>query len=169
MYTSGTTGLPKPVAIRHNRFCVGSSLFYPMAKLNPDDRIYITLPLYHGNGGIIGVSCCLLGGVTIVLRKRFSASNFWKECIEYKCTIMMYVGEICRYLVNQTVSPLDRQHSIRKAIGNGMRSHVWSEFKDRFGIEILEFYASSEGNCNMINLTGKPYFRLIFNQIFTVS
>jgi solute carrier family 27 fatty acid transporter 1/4 len=155
IYTSGTTGLPKPVEVRHNRYCTGAALFYPCGKLNKNDIIYVTLPLYHANAHMIGVGCALLAGVTIALRKKFSATNFWKECIDYKCTIILYVGEICRYLVNQPASPLDRQHTVRKAIGNGMRANVWSEFKKRFGVEVLEFYASSEGNCNLINLDGK--------------
>lgn len=68
-------------------------------------------------------------GATVVLRKKFSATNFWSECIRYNCTAFIYVGEICRYLVNQPVSELDRQHRIRVAIGNGLRENVWREFK----------------------------------------
>jgi len=64
----------------------------------------------------------------------------------------MYVGEICRFLVNQPVSPLDKQHKIRKAIGNGLRSNVWKEFYSRFNVKCVEFYAASEGNCTMSTL-----------------
>ena len=71
----------------------------------------------------------MLKGATVVLRKKFSATNFWSECIRYNCTAFIYVGEICRYLVNQPVSELDRQHRIRVAIGNGLRENVWREFK----------------------------------------
>jgi len=69
------------------------------------------------------------------LRRKFSASNFWKDCIAYDCTSFIYVGEICRFLVNQPPSPLDKQHKIRKAIGNGLRENVWIEFNQRFNIE----------------------------------
>jgi hypothetical protein len=69
--------------------------------------------------------------------------------------VMVYVGEVCRYLVNQPVSTLDRQHKIKIAMGNGMRSTVWSEFNKRFGIKLLEFYAASEGNCTLFNIPGK--------------
>jgi solute carrier family 27 fatty acid transporter 1/4 len=68
---------------------------------------------------------------------------------------MVYVGEVCRYLVNQPPSELDRKHKIRVAIGNGMRENVWTEFNARFGIRPLEFYAASEGNCTLINIPGK--------------
>jgi acyl-CoA synthetase (AMP-forming)/AMP-acid ligase II len=89
------------------------------------------------------------------LRNKFSATNFWKDCIEYKCTVFIYVGEICRFLVNQPVSPLDQQHTIRKALGNGLRENVWKEFYSRFRVECVEFYAASEGNCTMGKLKKK--------------
>ena len=74
------------------------------------------------------------GEIYKVLRKRFSASSFWKDCIAYDCTSFIYVGEICLFLVNQPASPLERQHKIRVALGNGLRESIWREFDDRFKI-----------------------------------
>ena len=153
VYTSGTTGLPKPAVIKHNRFSAGGFSFFDAARLSADDVVLVTLPIYHGVGVIIGMGAAITSGATVVLRKKFSASNFWKECIQYKCTAFVYVGEICRFLVNQPPSPLDRQHTVRKAIGNGLRANVWKEFHSRFKVRCIEFYAASEGNCTMINLT----------------
>ncbi len=62
---------------------------------------------------------------------------------------MMYVGEVCRYLVNQPPSPYDKQHTVKYAIGNGLRANVWAEFENRFNIKPIEFYAASEGNCTL--------------------
>jgi acyl-CoA synthetase (AMP-forming)/AMP-acid ligase II len=111
--------------------------------------VYCTLPIYHANGGLIGIGMALVSGATVVLRKKFSASNFWKDCIEYKCTAIVYVGELLRYLVNQPESHLDKKHSVRIALGNGLRSNVWTEFVKRFGVKPIEFYAASEGNCTL--------------------
>jgi fatty-acyl-CoA synthase len=71
----------------------------------------------------------------------------------------IYVGEICRYLVNQPPSEFDKKHSIKVAIGNGLRSNVWQQFYDRFGIRALEFYAASEGNCITCNYTAVTVFK----------
>ena len=82
------------------------------------------------------------------------------------CTVFMYVGEICRFLVNQPVSPLDKQHRIRKAIGNGLRKNVWKEFYSRFNVKCVEFYAASEGNCTM---SMKNLFALfLVNEVFLI-
>ena len=63
---------------------------------NPDDIIYNTLPLYHSNGGCIGVGACLFNGNTVALRRKFSASRFWADCIETKATVcgMAFVFQI---------------------------------------------------------------------------
>ena len=169
IYTSGTTGLPKPAVIKESRFLGGTMVFFELAGLTPNDVVLVTLPIYHGNGGIIGIGSAICSGATVVLRQRFSASKFWMECIQYKCTAFVYVGELCRFLVNQPASPLDKQHHIRKAIGNGLRQNVWSEFYKRFGVKCVEFYAASEGNCNMINTVsriGSCGFVPLVNRIF---
>ena len=50
----------------------------------------------------------------------------------------------------------DKDHKVRLAIGNGVRTDVWREFLDRFGnIEVREFYASTEGNVGFVNYVGK--------------
>lgn len=112
IYTSGTTGLPKPAIIKHSRYIAGGFSFFQAAKLTTDDVFYVTLPIYHSNAGVIGIGAALISGATAVLRKKFSASNFWKDCIKYECTAFSYVGEVCRYLLNQPESPLDRQHKV---------------------------------------------------------
>ena len=155
IYTSGTTGLPKPAVIKQSRYCAGGLTFFRAASFKKDDIVYITLPLYHANGGVIGMGAALVSGATVVLRNKFSASNFWKDCIENRCTIFIYVGEICRFLVNQPPSEFDRQHSVRKALGNGLRENVWRDFYQRFNVKCVEFYAASEGNCTMVNITSK--------------
>lgn len=58
-----------------------------MLNLHSDDRIYDPLPLYHTAGGILGAGQALIGGVTVVLRRKFSATKYWSECIHYECTV----------------------------------------------------------------------------------
>lgn len=41
-------------------------------------------------------------GATLVLKKKFSASQFWNDCRKHDVTIFQYIGELCRYLCNQT-------------------------------------------------------------------
>ncbi|CAF0927905.1 unnamed protein product [Didymodactylos carnosus] len=156
IYTSGTTGLPKAAVIKHSRFLLGSFGFLVATGINSKDIVYNTLPLYHSHGGWIGVTYSLMGGATVVFRKKFSASNFWKDCIKYKCTCFLYVGELCRFLLAQPSSPDDQNHQVRFASGNGLRTNLWQQFSNRFNIKnIQEFYAATESNAYFFNIDSK--------------
>jgi acyl-CoA synthetase (AMP-forming)/AMP-acid ligase II len=147
IYTSGTTGLPKPAIIRHNRAVGAGFTFTSSASVNENDVLYLALPIYHASGALIGIGSAFVSGVTVVLKSKFSASSFWKDVVKYKCTAFVYVGEICRFLVNSPVVPEEKEHKIRVALGNGLRMNIWKQFDERFKIKCVEFYASSEGNC----------------------
>ncbi len=157
IYTSGTTGLPKAAKITHMRAQLYMRSFAGATKLDAEDKLYCVLPLYHATGGLCGVGSALLNGGTLVLRRRFSASHFWPDVAEHGCTAFVYIGELCRYLVNQPSRPEETQQHLRLAFGNGLRPEVWEEFQSRFRVErILEFYGSTEGNVSMFNFDGKP-------------
>lgn len=121
-----------------------------------DDVIYNTLPMYHAAGSCLGLSAGLLYGLTVVMRKKFSASNFWTDCIKYNCTVANYIGEICRFLYSVPPKPTDNQHKIRLMYGNGLRPQLWANFVKRFNIkDISEIYGATEGNSNIINFANK--------------
>nr|XP_048688012.1 long-chain fatty acid transport protein 1 isoform X2 [Caretta caretta]XP_048688014.1 long-chain fatty acid transport protein 1 isoform X2 [Caretta caretta] len=156
IYTSGTTGMPKAAIVVHSRYYRIAAFGYCAYRMHPEDILYNCLPLYHSAGNIMGVGQCLIHGVTVVIRKKFSASRFWDDCTKYKCTIIQYIGEICRYLLNQPVREAEVQHHVRLALGNGLRPTIWEDFTRRFRIkQIGEFYGATECNCSIANLDGK--------------
>lgn len=157
IYTSGTTGMPKAANISHLRFYTMANAFAAVANARESDRMYNVLPLYHSAGGICAIGATLTVGGSVILRRKFSASTFWEDCHRYEATLFQYIGELCRYLLNAPVHPLERQHKIRRAIGNGLRPEIWTKFRDRFAIpEIVEFYGATEGNVSLVNLDGTP-------------
>ncbi|XP_056264277.1 long-chain fatty acid transport protein 1-like [Pseudoliparis swirei] len=156
IYTSGTTGMPKAAVVVHSRYFRIAAFGFHSFGLRRDDVIYNCLPLYHSAGTIMGVGQCLLFGVTVVVRRKFSASRFWDDCVKHNCTVIQYIGEICRYLLAQPVRSSEARHRVRVAIGNGLRPSAWEEFVQRFRIlRIGEFYGATECNCSMLNIDGK--------------
>ncbi|XP_035957818.2 long-chain fatty acid transport protein 2 isoform X2 [Halichoerus grypus] len=101
IYTSGTTGLPKAATINHQRLWYATG-FINAVGVKEDDVIYTTLPLYHSAALMIGVHGCILTGATLVLRNKFSASQFWDDCRKYNVTVIQYIGELLRYLCNSS-------------------------------------------------------------------
>ncbi|XP_063871974.1 long-chain fatty acid transport protein 1-like [Scylla paramamosain] len=157
IYTSGTTGLPKAAIIKHSRYLFFCAAAYHMATLREEDIIYNPLPLYHTAGGMVGMGQVLVFNCTAVIRRKFSASQFWIEAKKHNCTVGQYVGELCRYLLNTPPKPEDTQHKVRVMFGNGVRPQIWKQFTSRFKMPVIaEFYGSTEGIANIMNMDGKP-------------
>ncbi|PLB34192.1 putative bifunctional fatty acid transporter/acyl-CoA synthetase (FAT1) [Aspergillus candidus] len=149
IYTSGTTGKPKACAIRNFMALVTST---PLTSDVSDPakyfplRIYSPLPLFHGTAYFTGLCYSVGTGGTLCLRRKFSASQFWKDVHDSQATRILYIGELCRYLLATPPSPFDKDHSCIVAAGNGLREEIWERFRQRFGVpEIREFYRSTEG------------------------
>jgi acyl-CoA synthetase (AMP-forming)/AMP-acid ligase II len=154
IYTSGTTGLPKAAVVRHHRLFRGGRVWSGAAlRYGPNDVHYNCLPLYHSNAVVLATSSVITAGVTLALSRKFSRSRFWDEVRESGATSFIYIGELCRYLMNADPSPRDRDHKVRVVTGNGLRPDIWEAFQQRFGVaRVAEFYGATEGNCITINL-----------------
>ncbi|XP_034752490.1 long-chain fatty acid transport protein 6 [Etheostoma cragini] len=153
IFTSGTTGLSKAARVGHLKAII-SMTFFQMCGATSDDIIYITLPLYHMSASLLGIGGCIHLGATCVLKKKFSASQFWSDCVKHDVTVVQYIGELCRYLCNHPPVPEEKAHRVRLAAGSGLRSDVWKEFVKRFGkIQIREGYGLTEASVGFLNYT----------------
>ncbi|KAG9337835.1 hypothetical protein JZ751_027486 [Albula glossodonta] len=132
IYTSGTTGLPKAAIVVHSRYYRIAAFGYHAFRMRHDDIIYDCLPLYHSAGNIMGVGQCLINGLTVVVKKKFSASRFWEDCIKHNCTVSGKVKGAIAY-------------------SNGQAT-----FTERFRVaQVGEFYGATECNCSIANMDGK--------------
>lgn len=158
IFTSGTTGFPKASVMTHLRWLKALALFGGVGlRLKSSDTLYCCLPLYHNNALTVALSSVINSGATLALGKSFSASKFWDDVIASEATSFIYIGEVCRYLLNQPPKPTDRRHKVRVIAGNGLRPEIWDEFTERFQIKrVCEFYASSEGNTAFVNVFNVP-------------
>ncbi|XP_053741753.1 long-chain fatty acid transport protein 6 [Synchiropus splendidus] len=170
IFTSGTTGLPKAAVITHLQSLKAAGGFWAFGATQ-DDVFYIPLPLYHSAASLIGIGGTIELGATCVLKKKFSASQFWNDCRKYEVTVFQYIGELCRYLCNQPKTDMDKVHKVRMGVGNGLRQDVWQDFQSHYGnIKMCEVYGSTEGNLCFMNHIGKIgtvgrsnfFYRLLF-------
>ncbi|EMC94363.1 hypothetical protein BAUCODRAFT_545966 [Baudoinia panamericana UAMH 10762] len=168
-YTSGTTGLPKACAMPTARSYVltsprlrstGVKAGRPRTTFSSGrkpDVWYDCMPLYHGTGCTVALSC-LINGVTLAIGRKFSVRNFWRDVHDSQANAFVYVGETARYLLAAPPSPLDKGHKLKAMYGNGMRPDVWSKFQERFDIPCVnEFFNSTEGMLQLLNVCRGPF------------
>ncbi len=157
IFTSGTTGVPK-AALFPNAKIIAASVNISKGgyRIDSSDCMYNCLPLYHSTGLMLGLCACVQVGAATFIRRKFSASAFWKEAKQFNTTAFVYVGELCRYLSFQEMSEEEVNNPISKMVGNGLRPDLWDCFRNRFNVErIVEIYGASEGNALFMNLLNK--------------
>jgi len=153
VFTSGTTGMPKASIQTHRRWVIGGLLGKIVMNLKAADIFYCPLPLCHVNGLVVAWASASANGSALVVRRRFSASNFLDDIRKYKATMFVYIGEICRYLLNQSPKPDDAENTLVSCVGNGLKPEIWKQFKKRFGIkQVLEIYGAAEGPVAFMNI-----------------
>jgi fatty-acyl-CoA synthase len=105
---------------------------------------------------MLGAGSCITTRTPMAMRERLSTREFWNDVQKYGATALLYIGELCRYLVNTPPSDAEKNNPIRIAVGNGLRADVWEDFQKRFEIQtIREFYSATEAPGVIVNITGK--------------
>ena len=157
IFTSGTTGVPKAALFPNTKIVAASANITKAGyRMTDKDCLYNCLPLYHSTGLMLGLCACIHVGASTFIKRKFSASSFWKEANKYNTTAFVYVGELCRYLSFQDPCDEEKNNPISKMVGNGLRPDLWDCFRNRFNVNrICEIYGASEGNGMFMNLLNK--------------
>jgi putative long chain acyl-CoA synthase len=126
------------------------------AALSPADTVYSWAPIQHPTGLLVSHSAALAAGSRLAMAKGFSARTFWEEVRRYGASVVFYTGIMLRELADAQHDAAERKHPLRMFAGSGMPKPLWQKVVDRFGpVDVLEFYASTEGNAILANVSGK--------------
>ncbi|KAH7259802.1 hypothetical protein B0J15DRAFT_547446 [Fusarium solani] len=149
IFTSGTSGKPKAVAVKNFLLVVVSTPLIVDAKNVARYlplRTFSCLPLFH--------TTCLFTGLyystglsgSFYLARKFSASRFTAQLVESGATRMLHVGELCRYLVARPPSSFDQAHRCIVTLGNVYRSTE--------GITKFDNFTYRKAGAGMISFAG---------------
>ncbi|HKI41358.1 MAG TPA: AMP-binding protein [Mycobacterium sp.] len=154
-FTSGTTGFPKGVVLEQRTSSRAMVIGALLGLQDSAESFYIPTPVYHAMGLALA-SMGLRLGATLILRRHFSASNFWSDIRDNRCTLTYYVGTMPRMIFNQPPKPLDAHHHLKAFIGGGMPADIWEEFATRFNVKIVESYSASDTVGTINNFGNAP-------------
>ena len=154
LFTSGSTGAPKAVKMTQGRGArtglQGATAF------SPDDALYCSMPVFHGNALLANVFPAIASGATIVLRRRFSASAFMDDIRRYGCTFFNYVGTALAYVLAQPEQRDDADNPLKFCLGSEAAPRDREAFQRRFRCHVIEGYSSSEGAVVIQPFRGMP-------------
>ncbi|HOB65663.1 ATP-dependent acyl-CoA ligase [Ottowia sp.] len=145
LYTSGTTGLSKGVCCPHAQYFWWGVHSAHLLGIGEGEILHTTLPLFHTNA-LNAFFQALLTGSTLVVEKRFSASAFWDALARHQATVTYVLGAMVPILLAREPGPSDRAHRVRVALAPGVPPQFHDEFTQRFGMQLLEGYGSTETN-----------------------
>jgi len=142
-FTSGSTGLPKGVMFSEKLLLGKAEQFVGLMGYESSDVLYSAFPLHHSLASINGVLPTMLVGGSLVIRSRFSVSQFWERVRIHQATLAHLIDPPMKMLLSRDPSHHDRDHSVRK-VWTGQGSS--RAFEQRFGVQVVRIYNMSELN-----------------------
>lgn len=163
LFSSGSTGTPKAVICSNGRLGRLTDALAERVSLHRDSVTYLCLPMFHGHAIMMNLAAAAKVGATIVLVRKFSASQFIPDLRAHGVTYFNYVGRVLSYVVAQPEQPADADNRLEVAFGSEAAPGESAEFRRRFGCEVREGYGSSEGGIRIVpdpdappNVLGRP-------------
>lgn len=163
LFTSGTTGKPKATPYTHSNHIWNIYVSSKVWGWTSDDTLLISLPFSHWHGLVMGLSGAVYHGNTLYVHDRFDAEKTLETLASGKISIYTHVS--IAYLKMVQFEPKRRfdLSKVRLCISasSALPPAIWEEFRQRFGVEIIECYGASEtgrvaSNTLEERLTGSP-------------
>ncbi len=145
IHTSGTTGDPKGIVLKADRFIAYGILADLVWQYKADDIPYTGLSMTHGNAQAVTIFSSLVKRIPAVISERFTKSRIWDICRKYNCTTFSLLGGMMAGIYNEPVRDNDGDNPVRKVVSAGTPLAIWKKFEERFNLSIHEFYAAMEG------------------------
>ncbi len=146
--------------VSNRRFATSAYGTASACALTARDTVYCCSPTHHATGILVCVGGALVSGARLAMASRFEASLdpqvFWEDVRRYGVNVVFYSGALLRALVNAPDRREERHHPIRLFAGSGMPKSLWKRLTRRFKpARVVEFFASTEGNAVLVNVTGE--------------
>jgi crotonobetaine/carnitine-CoA ligase len=113
-------------------------------QLQPGDRLFNPMPVFHVHAGVVAFAPMLLTGGCLIRPEHFQPRRWWRDVAASKATIVHYIGIVPQALLAQPLSDDERHHQVRWGFGAGMEPRLHAEFETRFGFPHVEVWGMTE-------------------------
>ncbi len=145
IYTSGTTGFPKGVMHSQRSYLLTAEAFVQRMFLQPRERVMCVLPLFHINALMYSMGGSMACGGTLILIKKFSASQFWHQAAKTRATEVNVIMSAAAILARRPLSEFNPEHCIKKMFLAPLNQDLKDTFTQRFGVNtLIECYGMTE-------------------------
>jgi crotonobetaine/carnitine-CoA ligase len=144
IFTSGTTGPAKGVVMPHAHCFYYALSARHATGLTPADRMYISMPLFHGTALMLQFYSCLLAGIPAYVAQRFSASTWLDEIRAFGATVTYAVGVMPEFVFKQPPRSDDADNPLRLSWSVPVSDSWAPAFEKRFDMRILQGYGMTE-------------------------
>ncbi|WP_406423035.1 long-chain fatty acid--CoA ligase [Streptomyces sp. NBC_00873] len=151
LYTSGTTGRSKGAELSHANMVMNALTSNRLFGAEPSrtDTHLTALPLFHTFGQTVNMNSAFSVAATLILLPRFEAKAALDIMDRHKVTVFAGVPTMYWGLLGALDDSVDVARitaHLRKAISGGasLPVEILKQFKERFGVQILEGYGLSE-------------------------
>jgi malonyl-CoA/methylmalonyl-CoA synthetase len=155
LYTSGTTGRSKGAMITHGNVLATMTGLLAAWAWEPADVLLLTLPLFHTHGLVVGLHCALAAGATVLLHRRFEASEAAAGLLGGEPTLFFGVPTMYVRLVEELrkQGSAERLRSVRLFCSGSapLAPETFAAFRELTGHEILERYGMTETGMSLSN------------------
>ena len=155
LYTSGTTGRSKGAMITHGNVLATMTGLLAAWDWQAADVLLLTLPLFHTHGLVVGLHCALAAGASVLLRRRFEASEAADELLGGEPTLFFGVPTMYVRLVEELRRRGDagalRRMRLFCSGSAPLAPETFEAFRALTGHEILERYGMTETGMSLSN------------------
>ncbi|MVZ89020.1 AMP-binding protein [Microbacter sp. ANSKLAB05] len=158
VFFTRSTGTWQTKLVTNHRWAASAFGSASAARLTTASTVYCLSPLHHPSGLLTAVGGAVAGGARIALSRGFDPATFDEEIRRYGVTVVSYTWAMMRDLVRKPAHPRESLPTLSLFMGSGMPRGLWRRVLDRYpGTRVLEFYAGTESDVVLANLTtSKP-------------
>jgi carnitine-CoA ligase len=111
--------------------------------------------LFHGNAMLLSMVGSIVIDAQLALGERFSASRMFDECRRYNAVSFNALGAMIPILLKQPPRPDDQEHPVRVVLSAGCPPDAWTQFEQRFGIRLIEWFGMVDAPGVLMNDEGR--------------